>query len=162
MSVCTTCRSPKAPLQCQCCHEPLCKSCIQHLEEGTFSFLPKVPTELSHTQYCTVCYDQHIADALTEYNATLEKAKDVYIFYLGRKGNLPVFEQSKRKLSIAQCSDRDEILLRLAFQAAQLGFNAITQTDVIRTKVRDGAYQTMSWSVSGFPAKVDVTKIDRH
>lgn len=162
MSTCSNCRKPNPTTQCGCCNEPLCKNCVEFLEAGSFSFLKTIPAELSHTQYCSVCFQKHVTPAQSKYEETMNLARNVYIFYLGRKGNLPVFEQSKRKLSVPQCSDRDEILLRLAFQAAELGYNAITETDVIRTKVRDGAYQTMSWSVTGYPAKVDVKKIDRH
>ncbi|MCM0605165.1 MAG: hypothetical protein KA715_03675 [Xanthomonadaceae bacterium] len=162
MSACSNCRKSNATSQCGCCNEPVCKNCIEFLKEGSFSFLQKIPQELTHTQYCPSCFQKYVTEAQTKYEETMELAREVYIFYIGRKGNLPLFEQSKKKLSIPKCTDRDEILLRLAFQAAEMGFNAITETDVIRIKVRDGAYQTMSFSVSGFPAKIDVTKIDRH
>lgn len=163
MSSCSSCQNTKAPLQCEHCEQSLCKNCLQTIPEGAFSFYTKVPVELSHTRYCPACYNRYIIDAQAKYDEIMTLARDVYIFYLGRKGRLPILSESKKKLSVPACLDKDEILMRIAFQAAELGFNAVIETDLVVKKTRDSrAYQSATWSVTGFPVKVDTKKIDRH
>ena len=49
-------------------------------------------------------------------------------------------------LTVKDCPDRDETIMRLAFFAAQRSSNAVIQVEVTAEKVRNGAYQTSKWS----------------
>ena len=59
------------------------------------------------------------------------------------------------------CDDRRECILRLAFFAAELGFNAIIESEVDSKKVRKGAYQSSTWSGSALPADVDGARLEK-
>lgn len=161
-SLCISCRRPKATLHCEICQEPLCKSCDQFLKAGTFSFLKTTPENLTRTHYCPSCYSAEIEPALEEYNEVLERAKSVYIFFKTQKKAPPVLKKSKEAVRVDACDDRDETILRLAFFAAQEGYNAVVETEVLSEKVRNGAYQTTRWKGVGIPALVDAERVERY
>ena len=52
-------------------------------------------------------------------------------------------------------------MLRLAFFAAENGYNAVTKVDLRYEKVRDeGGYQTTLWHGSGYAATLDGRELD--
>ncbi len=165
-SICVSCRRPGAGLTCELCHEAVCKNCRQFLEENTFSFLShgakKVPEELSHTYYCSGCYGSTIEPALESYNEMMERAKGVFFFTHLQRKPIPILKRSKDKVQVDICPDRDELILRLGFQAAELGFNAVVEAVLESEKIRLGAYQTTSWRGMGYPAQVDAERLERH
>jgi hypothetical protein len=160
-AICISCQKPRASTQCEVCAGALCKACVQFLEEGSFSFLEKLPEPLSHTSYCGRCFDAEVAPALASYNETLERANQVYVFFKTQKRQPKVLKRAKERIRVSSCPDRDETILRLAFRAAQASFNAVIETDVAAEKLRNGSYQKSSWSGSGVPAEVDSAKIER-
>ncbi|MEO7165141.1 MAG: hypothetical protein ABI041_19645 [Bdellovibrionia bacterium] len=129
--------------------------------EGTFAFLTEIPEELTHLSYCYPCYSTTVEPALETYNQTMELAKNVYFFFTTQKRTPPVIKRSREKIKVADCMDRDETILRLGFQAASQGFNAVVEADVTSVKVRNKSYQKSVWSGVGFPATVDGAKVDR-
>jgi hypothetical protein len=160
--VCISCRKPKAALNCEICGEYVCKACEMFLDEGTFSFLKTIPDDLSHTHYCAPCYDSKIMPELEKYRETLEKAKSIYFFFTTQKMNLlPLLDRAKEKVDVKNCADRDETILRLAFRAAEQGYNAIIMAEVKSAKVRNEGYQTSVWSGVGIPANVDAERIEK-
>ncbi len=160
-AVCISCRRPKATTDCQNCNEPLCRDCIQATEDSTFAFLTVTPKELSHRRYCTACYTNFVEPALESYNETLERARVAFVFFAKSNSRIPVLKRSKTSVRVAHCIDRDETILRLGFQAAQEGYNAITETVVEAKKVRNEGYQTSSWSGTAVPVTVDAAKLER-
>src|SRR5690606_7251136 len=114
---CISCRRPKATLQCGLCEEPLCKSCDEFLAAGTFSFLEKIPSELTHTHYCSNCHRDHVEPALASYNETMDHARGVYIFFTTQRTQPPIVKKSSNGVRVEGCDDRDETILRLAFRA---------------------------------------------
>jgi hypothetical protein len=157
--VCFSCRRLKPGFHCDLCQNRVCKSCVEYLDEGTFSFLEVIPKELSHTRYCTSCYDLQVSPALETYNETIERAKGLFIFFVTQKKAIPLLKRSKEKIQISQCKDRDETILRLAFLAAQRGFNSVIEVEVTATKIRNAGYQKSSWSGSGYPAEINADKM---
>ena len=73
-----------------------------------------------------------------------------------------MLKRSRDKIEVKACVDRNETILRLGFMAAELGYNAVFDAQVIATQVRDNAYQTTNWSGVGYPAIVDGERLDRH
>lgn len=160
--VCISCRKPKAALNCEICGEPVCKSCEMFLDASTFSFLKTIPEELSHSHYCAPCYDSKIMPEIEKYSEIMERAKSVYFFFTTQKMNLlPLLDRAKEGISVKNCADRDETILRLAFLAAQQNYNAIIMAEVKSAKVRDEGYQKSVWSGVGVPANVDAERIER-
>lgn len=158
--LCISCRRPNSQLECENCHEPLCKSCEQFLDAATFSFLKELPKELSHTHYCPSCYSEHIEPALESYNEVMERAKQVYVFFKTHKRTPPA-KRAKEGVKVEACDDRNETILRLAFYAAQQDYNAIVEAEVLSEKIRDGAYQTTRWKGTGIPAQLDEKYLER-
>ena len=94
-----------------------------------------------------------MAPALDSYLETMNRAKELYIFEKKIK-SVPLIMCSKQKVSVEDCPDRKETILRLAFLAVEQSFNAVTEVQIICKKVRTNGYQTSLWSASGFPARV--------
>lgn len=161
-ALCLSCRQPKVTSTCEACAGPLCKKCVQRLDPDAFSFLKKVPEGCSHSVYCRFCYDDKVAAPLEDYLATMARAKEAFVFFTTQRKEIPLLRKSKEVLRVESCPDRDETILRLAFFAAQKGFNAIIETDVRSKKIKDGRYQHFDWSGTGIPAQVDAEKVERH
>lgn len=159
-AICISCRKPKATLECGLCTESVCKKCSQHLNSETFSFLPSIPEELSHSLYCGNCFDETVAPAIDEYEETMERAKGAFVFFKTQRKEIPLIKKEREVFYVDECPDRDETILRLAFFAAQKDCNAIIEVEVVSQKIRDGAYQTSKWRGEGVAAKVDGAKID--
>jgi hypothetical protein len=159
--MCITCRKTKIAYHCDLCHEPLCKKCTQMLAEDSFVFLAEIPEDLTHLHYCYPCYSAKVEPELEAYGQTMELARNVYFFFTTQKRPPPIIKKSKSKIKVADCMDRDETILRLGFQAASQGFNAVVEAEVVSVKVRNESYQKSVWSGIGYPAAVDGAKVDR-
>lgn len=160
-SLCSSCQRPKAAYTCGVCKNSVCKSCAQFLDEETFSFFSVIPPELKHTHYCPSCWDTHVEPAKQTYDETIERARDMYFFFDTQKRNIKQLKRAKEKVFVEECIDRDETILRLAFKAAEQGFNAIVEAEVTSKKVRNEGYQKSVWRGSGLPADVDKEKLER-
>lgn len=92
----------------------------------------------------------------------MERAKSVYFFFTTQKMNLlPLLGKAKEGISVKNCADRNETILRLAFLAAQLNYNAVILAEVKSEKIRNEGYQKSSWSGVGVPANVDAERIEK-
>lgn len=161
---CISCRipqSPKASHECGICNERVCRSCAIFLDETTFAFRSELAPELKHSYYCAPCHDTHVQPELDRYEALLETARGVYFFFGISRHPLPVLRKADREVRVADCADRDETILRLGYQAAEAGYNAIILGEVTPSKVRNHGWQKSSWSGHGLPALVDAEKLER-
>jgi hypothetical protein len=156
---CKTCRKPKANFNCGHCEEAVCKSCAQFLEEGSFSFLPKVPEVLCHSVYCSHCHDENVAGPLDDYQKTMTEAKEV-IFFTKEKSKLTGHLKRKEDpLIIKDCEDEEETVLRLAFLAAQGKFNCLLDVSISHRKIIVGSHKKTIFSGSGVPTNIDPSKV---
>lgn len=157
--ICSACHQSKLAsknsFECGICKDLLCKKCLVNLTQPTFSYLKTVPDELKHTIYCNPCYHKIVLPALESYEDTMNRAKSIYIFEK-KITHIPLISRSKQKLTVENCDDRDETILRLAFQAAQLSFNAVVKIELVYEKIRIDGYQTTRWSATGYPANIRV------
>ena len=161
-TLCISCYRPKATLHCGICEEQLCKNCVQFLEKSTFSYLSEIPVNLQHTYYCAPCYETHVEPALKDYNEIQARARGLYFFFTTQRKPIHLIKRSKDKIQVKECHDRNEIILRLAFKAAQQGYNAVIEAEVVSKKVRDEGYQKSVWSAVAVPANVDAERLERH
>lgn len=155
---CITCNSLKAPYACGICRHSVCKKCVQSLQKGSFPFLEPVPPEWNHKTYCVNCYNQHIGPALDQYEKTMQRAKAVMVFHKGLGEETRLMNRSEKPLRIEGCSDKAEATLRLAFLAAQAGFNTLIDVDVSPRKIRNAGFQTTKWFATGVPTTLDPKK----
>ena len=157
---CISCKGARTVSHCEVCEGALCKTCVQFLDPLSFSFLKEIPEVLAHVRYCRFCYDEKVAPPLESYREILERAQNVFIFFSSVRKDI-VTKRSKVRVQVDACPDRDETILRLAFFAAELGFNAVIEVEVKAEKVRNAGYQKSKWQGIGLPAQVDETKVDR-
>ncbi|MBF0492726.1 MAG: hypothetical protein HQM15_08095 [Deltaproteobacteria bacterium] len=159
--VCSFCRQEKASLKsnlhCGICQNLFCKDCLQFVEDSSFSFLNSIPEFLRHNAYCVPCYDQQVLPALQEYSKKMEQAKQVSLFFK-KVTQTPVLRRSKTKVNVVNCPDRSEALMRLAFSAVELSFNALIEIDLNSEKKVVHGYQSLFWNASAYPAEIGRSK----
>lgn len=156
---CTSCQSTKTTYQCSLCQEHLCKSCVQFNDPTEFSFLPTLSKNLSGETYCQSCYGAHVLPEINAYNELMEKAKEVQVFSKKQLGETRYLSRKEPPIKVADCDDYDETVLRLAFLAAQRGFNGIIDMVVTSAKVKIGGYQTTKWTGTAIPANINEDKL---
>ena len=156
---CSSCFKPKANLICGICQDSICKKCTQFVDETSFSFLAKVPQDLSHTAYCETCFTQKVSPELIKYNEMMEQAKNIMVFMKAQFKETRLIKRLEDPINVVGCADYDETLLRLAFQAAQLNYNGIIDVDITSKKIRTGKYQTSIFSGTAIPANVREDKL---
>ncbi|HXH75983.1 MAG TPA: hypothetical protein VNJ08_13515 [Bacteriovoracaceae bacterium] len=154
-TTCCSCHKPKANFECAICSSQICKSCTQFLPEDTFSFLKKIPVELSHSVYCPRCFDDNVASPLATYNETMEKAKEVIVFLKNEGKKTRLLARKEEPYIVLDCLDKEETLLRLAFYAAQENFNSIIDVDITHEKVINGSHKHFVWKGTAMPCQLD-------
>jgi len=132
------------------------------LDPDQFALQKKLPEVLTHTRYCQICFDIHVAPARENYNEILERAKNVSVITTSYKGHVPVLKKSRVNVAFENCNDREDLIMKLAFQAAAEGFNALIQCDLVREKLRNYGYQKSTWKGGGTPATVDQQMLARN
>lgn len=156
---CSSCQKTKSLLQCGYCECSVCKNCAEFLAEDAFQLLLSVPAEHKHSVYCQSCYRDQVEGQLVIYRETLEKAKDIMIFDKSQGKETRLVKRDEDKIQIPKCADYDEVIMKLAFKAVQMNYNAVVDVDVRSEKVRIGAYQTQVFSGSGIPAFFKTSQI---
>ncbi len=156
---CTACNSKKAHLSCGICRDSQCKYCVEFNDEDQFSFLPHKPEELCHLVYCRPCYDKIVAPELKKYNEAFEAAKNILVYFKKQGKETRLFKRLADPIAVKGLKSSQEVEMYLAFQAVLSQHNAIIDVDIVGEKVRDGSYQTMSWSGTAIPTYVNEAKI---
>lgn len=159
--VCVTCFDPKANLSCGLCEGAVCKYCAQFLDEDRFSFLPEVPAHMAHSTYCHACFTEKVSADMRAYDQIMESAKQILIYFNNQGKETRLIRRDEERIHVENCVDREETLMRLAFLAAQRGFNAVIDIDFVQQKVRTGSRQTSSFHANGIPAHVRSDKLVR-
>jgi hypothetical protein len=134
---------------------------VQFIDEERFSFHPALARSFTHSTYCPSCYDQQVAPAAAQYDATMEAAKEILVYEKSQGKETRLIKRIAKPVSVDHCADRNETILRLAFQAALAGYNGIIDVDLKSEKVRDGSYQTTRWSGTGVPTNIESRRIVR-
>lgn len=159
--ICVSCLKPDAERECGSCVGDVCRKCAQFLADDSFPFLNPKPEALSHTYYCQHCYDETVAPELTAYQAKLEAARQTYFFFDRRKKAVPFLKKAREDVTVTDCADRNETILRLAFLTQEQGYNAVLDAVIENEKIRMEGWQKTKWSGRGTPAKVDAERLDR-
>lgn len=148
---CISCHKTKSLIVCECCQVDVCKYCAHIMPEDSFSFLVKIPKELSHRIYCHSCYLVHVEEALQNYEEKLNQAKDIQVFLSNQGKETRLVKRLERPIKVENCLDRNETMLRLAFQAVSLGYNTLVDVNITGKKQVDGKYQKQVFSGSAIP-----------
>lgn len=154
-SICVSCAKPKAKYQCGICASDLCKSCAQFLDDTVLNLVAQLPPDLMHASYCWSCFCERVAPQLEECHSLVDRAKDVDIFTKRQSKESQRIKREKPTLTVYDCHDREESLLRLATMAAQEGCNGLVDVDVVAKKIKTSGYSTTVWSASGIPVHIE-------
>lgn len=116
--------------------------------------MKSIPSDLAHDVYCPNCFNEKISAAIETYKNTLEQAKNILVYNKSQGKETRFVKRTVKPIKVESCADHDEVILRLAFAAAEANFNAIVSVDIKSEKVRNGSYQTTRWSGTAIPANV--------
>jgi hypothetical protein len=155
MSGCHVCLKSKAPYICGACQSVLCKEHAHFNEIEAFLLPEKPPEELSHDVYCSVCYDRIVFPVVQQNREIMRKAKNVNVFFKDQGKETRLVKKSEKPVKVEKCKDRDEAILKLAFLAAQAGFDTLVSVEIISEKIRNGGYQSTIYKGSGIPANTE-------
>lgn len=158
-NTCCTCFKPKATLTCGACNEALCKYCAQFLQPEDFAFTLQRAPLLHKDTFCSPCFTELVEPALNKYNETMARAKEIMVFSKIQNKETRFVGRDEDRIHIPECEDRDEVIMRLAYQAADRDFNGVIDIKLATRKVRNGSYQTTVWFGSGVPAQVNPDKL---
>lgn len=158
-TICKSCLRPKANYECGICHEAVCKSCANFLGEESFSYLKVVPKELTHPTYCPQCFDEKVSGPLSDYNETLERARDIIIFTKDQTKQTSWLKRKEDPYHVEDCADEQEAIMKMAFYAAQDKFNAIIDIKLNSKKIIVGSHKKTIWSGTSIPTNIDPDKI---
>lgn len=131
------------------------------MDEDTFSFLPKIPKDLSHQAYCFSCYEEKVAPELALYNQDMEKAKEIFVFSKTQGKVTRNIRRTEPPFEVKDCAEEKEATMKLAFLAVRAGFNSLLDLDVQYEKIRNGSYQKLMWKGTAVPANVEVDKLPK-
>jgi hypothetical protein len=167
---CYYCDSTKGVCDCGLCQKTICKKHREHVPEGTFSFFTVVADVLTKENYCHECYEAHVLPEKVRYDDLMFKAHEAYYLSRAYRGNVRIMKKHIKRVEVNDCDDRREMILRMAFMAAELGYNAVIDAVLESNKVRIGAtknvpgkgtYQTHSWKGSALPALIDGEHLEK-
>ena len=91
----------------------------------------------------------------------MARAKEILIFSKVQNKETRFVNRDEERIHIAECEDREEVIMQLAFRAAERNFNGVIDIELDTRKIRNGTYQTTVWFGSGIPANVDPGKLVR-
>ncbi len=157
-AICKTCKKLKSAFVCGLCTEPVCKSCGQFTNDA-FAFRRSVPKELSHSVYCGQCFDETVAAPLADYEATLERSRDVIVFLKNETKRTGHLKRKEIPLTVTDCEDEEETVLRLAFFAAEAGHNCLLDVAISHRKIIVGSHKKTIFSGTAIPTKIDPSEV---
>lgn len=155
---CWSCSKIKVSHHCGLCNASLCKSCAQFVQEEILNLLQAVPKMLSHSAYCWNCFSDKVAPELDVYRDLHERAKNIDIFKKSQSKESQRIKREHCPVTVQDCEDHDETVMRLAVLAAQAGCNGLVDVNVTSKKIKNGSYTKNIWSASGVPVQIE----DRH
>lgn len=112
-----------------------------------------------HHLSCPDCNEKVFNPIFEQYQNNLELAKSLPIWPKTYRGKIPILNKSIQNISISDCKDRKLALLKMAFQAIELGFNALSDVEINQIKIRDHGYQKMLYNGTAKAINADRSKL---
>lgn len=151
-SQCLSCLKSSTNLKCDICQNSCCKDCMIYIDEDVFDLVEMLPTKIYDKGLCSNCFNTEASPIIEEYKEILEKAKVVNVYDMQQTQETYKMPRHEKPVIVTECEDREETLLRLAFLAAQKGFNTLVDVDLQSTKSKQpGTYKKHVWSGRGIP-----------
>jgi hypothetical protein len=152
--LCVICRSPKTTLKCGICQDPLCRACIECLDDDAVSLMSVIPPELTHRSYCPNCYAQKVEPQIRAYEEIVEKAEDINLFYIKEGKATRLMKRMEKPFQVNNCRDKNQAIMRLAYLAAKSNFNTLIDIDISVVRTRINSYKTSIWQGSAVPTNL--------
>lgn len=124
--------------------------------------MSKVPENLKHTTYCSPCFDEVVSAPLDEYNATMDKARDIIIYNKDQSKLTRFLKRKEAPYQVENCEDEEEALMRMSFKAAQSGFNCLIDVQFNTKKIIVGSHKKTIYSATAVPITIDPNEIRGH
>jgi hypothetical protein len=159
MKSCGFCQKSKSLLTCACCAESVCKNCALFLDANRLDFWDQRPSYLKESVFCPPCFDTKIQPAVDQYDRQLKEAHQLSIFFDNQGKETRFLSRKEKPIEVHNLSDREEVLLKLAFQAVLAGFNGLIDVQVSSEKKRNAGYQTQIYKGSGIPTMLPDRKL---
>lgn len=153
--VCDVCLKNKTAIKCDECQCASCKKCSEFTMESFEEIQEMLPENLKAKVFCPNCYMNKYESQFNDFYNTYLQAKDVKIYEKKLSAETRLIPRLEPALSVKDCADERDVMMRLAFEAASKGFNSLLDVEFKSTKSRDGSYKFVVWSGSGVPANVD-------
>ncbi|MGZ5279880.1 MAG: hypothetical protein ACXWC9_08060, partial [Pseudobdellovibrionaceae bacterium] len=125
------------------------------------SFLPSLPAGFETGAFCPPCYAEQVQPAIEAYDQDIERAKEVIVFLKRQTKETRHVKRLHDPVVVDHCLDRDETLLRLAYQAVKAGYSGLVDVEISSVKIREGSRQHSDYSGYGVPAEIDLSKIPK-
>jgi len=152
MKDCSFCNKKKTEIICDACEQATCKKCSYFIDEDTVEFLSLLPERLVHKTFCPECFHGQVGTEVEKFNAILDLAQNIDVFDKKQTKETRLMKRSEKPLLVNECDDRNETLMRLAFLAAQKGFNTLLDVDISSKRISAGGSRTKQlWSGRGIP-----------
>lgn len=156
---CTICHKNKTTLQCDLCAVVCCKNCAEFIDEDQVEFIDLLPEDLINQTFCLNCYNQGIDERLNHFRKIAEAAKTVDIYTKLQTKETRRIKRLASPIQVSNCNDDSEVLLRLAFIAAEKGFSTLVDVDIYSKKVGEGkSYRKRVWFGRGTPVNPMIKK----
>lgn len=98
---------------------------------------------------------------MVNYNRMMQNAREVSLFYKDQGKETRRMSRVEKPIIVENCLDKDELILRLAFRAAEEGFNTLVDVDLVSQKVKQGNYQHLIWKGTAVPISLEPEKLKR-
>ncbi len=152
LNICEQCLSKKTAITCSSCSKYTCKKCVQFVDEYSFEFIEYLPASLQDKGFCSVCYDEHVDQELSHYQNLMELAKNINVYKKEQSAETRLMRREKKPIKVEDCNDRQSTLMRLAFLAAQQGYETIVDVELNPKKIKQGGrYKKIVWNGSAVP-----------
>lgn len=161
MEACVQCQKSKALLSCACCSQSVCKKCALFLEEDRLNFWDQRPEYLKASVFCHPCFEEKVEPMVQQYDRQMQEAQSLSVFFDNQGKETRFLSRKEKPIEVHELADREEVLLKLAFQAVLAGFNGLIEVKVTSEKRRNAGYQTQIYSGSGIPTQLPDRKLAR-
>ncbi len=89
----------------------------------------------------------------------MEKAKNVMMFTKDQTKMTGHLKRKEDPISIQDCEDEEEVILRLAFLAAKEGFNCILDVNIKSRKIISGSHKKTIFSATAIPITIEPSAV---
>lgn len=151
----------KKQLPCISCESLVDKVDAQIVDADLFPYLNQMPKGIQEGVYCPQCFAIKVSDPLNQYQNQVDRAKNVNVFFAKQSKESRFVRRTEKPLQVRECSDPDDVVMRLAFKAVEVNKNSIVDVAMTSHKVQNGKWHTTIWAGTAIPAQIDDRELQR-